>query len=208
MNTRDGREPATNDERLARMARELSRDLSPERDLWPGIAAQISDPADRFGRLPRDITVPRDLWPSIRARIAGQRPDGRHGREARTAHGAGILAVAAIVLAIAIRFDDLTDAASVPMPTDALPLWMADMLDAFDGAAPGTPQAELGETAQSIRRDFLMVRSERLEIERALVVSVADTNLRTQWRQVYRAELRLIDEAQKLGITYETRIES
>jgi hypothetical protein len=218
MNTSDRREPVTNDDRLTRMARELPRDLSPGKDLWPGIAAQISTPAERrFGSLPGDVAVPRDLWPSIRARIAAERPDERRGsgavagpgfRLARTAHGAGILAVAAILLAIAIRFDDLSDAQSITGSTAGLPVWMADMLDPFDRAAPGTPQAELGETARSIRRDFLMVQAERAQIERALAVSVADTNLRTQWRRVYMAELRLIDEAQKLGITYETRIES
>ena len=186
--------------RLARMASQLPRDLSPGKDLWPGIAAQINAPDERrFRQLPRDVEVPNDLWPSIRARIDAPL--------VRMARGAGILAVVAIVLAVGIQVEDLSDADSLMASATDVPSWMADLLDPFSRAAPGTRLAQLGPTAQSIRRDFLMVRSERLMIEQAIAASAADGNLRIQWRHVYMAELRLIDEAQNLGTRYATRIE-
>lgn len=186
---------------LARMVSRLPRDLSPVRDLWPGIEAEIDVPDEReFRRLPRDVEVPRDLWPSIQARIDAPLT--------RTSRGAGVAAVAAIVLVIAIQVGNLVGSDGFTATSADVPVWMDDLLDPFSRAAPGTTQAELGETARSIRRDFLMVRSERLMIEQELVVSAGDNNLRAQWRQVYMAELRLIDEAQKLGTQYATRIET
>jgi hypothetical protein len=190
------------DMRLERMALKLRCDVSPETDLWPRIAARIDTPAERsFRRLPRDVEVPRDLWPSIHARLrAYGRVDGASSppgfRFTRVVAGVGILAVAAIALLISTPVENPTRPVSVTASASELPVWMADMLGRF-----------AGETAVSIGRDFLMVRSERLRIEQALATSANDTNLRTQWRHVYLAELRLIDEAQKLGNMYGTRSE-
>jgi hypothetical protein len=152
-----------------------------------------------FRRLRRDIEAPRDLWPSIHARIDAPLT--------RVSRGAGVLAVVAIVLALAIQVEDLGGSDRLTASAGEVPVWMDELLDPFSRAAPGTTQAALGETARSIRRDFLMVRSERLMIEQEIAASVADSNLRAQWHQVYMAELRLIDEAQKLGTHYATRSE-
>lgn len=210
------------EKRIERLARELPRSLSPETDLWPRIAARIDTPAERrIRQLPRDIEAARDLWPGIRAGLTTR---GQHNAASAQsasprsgiAAGVGFLAVAATALLLSIHGRNLIEADSVtasaidsgaPAAVAGLPGWMAEMLAGYAGAAAGTPAASLGETALLIQRDFLMVRSERLRIEQALTESANDTNLRAQWRNVYMAELGLIDEAQKLGNIYSTRSE-
>ncbi|HUF73997.1 MAG TPA: hypothetical protein VMR74_13995 [Gammaproteobacteria bacterium] len=207
--------------RAGDLARRLRCDLSPATDLWPRIAARIeSDASPRPGRLPRVIEAGRDLWPGIRARIEpGDRLDGTNRevtpRGTGLAAAAGVVAVTTLTLVFAMRLGDVRLPGEVTASADssagaatvALPTWMADTFARFGEAVAGTPAAELGDTARSIQRDFLMVRAERLQIEQALAASVGDMNLRAQWRHVYLAELRLIDETEKLANAYGTRTE-
>lgn len=207
------------EQRVDRLTSKLETDLEPETDLWPRIAAQLDSDAERqFGRLPREIETGRDLWPDIRAGI-GERHRRRAGSglwefEGGIAAAAGIVAVAVLTLLLTNALRDFgpsgqvtASAGDAGLPAVEVPGWMADALAQFTGAAAGTTAAELGETAESIERDFLMVRTERFRLEQAIARSAADLNLRAQWRRVYLAELRLMDESQKLANTYGMRSE-
>ena len=209
------------DARAGDLARRLRRDLSPDTDLWPRIAARLkSEAPPRPWRMPRAIEAGRDLWPDIRARIdAGDRFDGTnrepHPWGAGLAAAAGLVAVTALILMLAMRLGDFRLPGEVTASADssagaatvALPAWMADTFAQFDEAAAGTSAAALGDTARSVQRDFLMVRGQRLQIEQTLAAYGGDMNLRAQWRHVYLAELRLIDETEKLANLYGTRTE-
>lgn len=207
--------------RAADLARRLTRDPGPETDLWPRIAARIeSQMPSGFRQLPRAIEPGRDLWPGVRARIGTRdRRDGPHPQRYPAGTGlaaaAGVFAVATLTLMLAMRFASFGPPGEETAPADssaaaatvALPAWMARAFGQFGDAAVGTPAAELAATASSMRRDFLMVRAERLQIEQALTESGGDMNLRAQWRQVYQAELRLIDDTEKLVSIYGARMQ-
>jgi len=51
----DTRLSAADDEALMAKARALAADVQPERDLWPGVAAAIAEPADGFERWRRPL---------------------------------------------------------------------------------------------------------------------------------------------------------
>lgn len=202
--------------RIERLARQLPRELSPENDLWPGIAARIDAPEQsRFRRLTRDIEPSRDLWTGIQARLSAGRAMEPPGRPSmRYASAAGVLAVVALAALMTTRMSNFPNSGSGaaspgdtngPVVAAAVPDWMARMLGQYADAATGTSGAGLNEAARAIERDFLMVRSERFRIEQVLGDAPNDTNLRAQWRHVYLAELQLIDEVQRLGNLYATR---
>lgn len=200
------------EKRIEQLAVRLPRSVVTESDLWPRIAARIDIREDRrIRQLPREIEATRDLWPEI---LAGLRARGRTedpGPDARrtgfgVAAAIGLLALAALTTWYSIRPPNVTEnvTASTIEPgaaadVDQLPALIDDLLGQITNADPGMAGAELQEAAMLIRRDYLMVRSERLRIEEALTNSANDFNLRNQWRHIYVAELRLINEAQNLG---------
>ena len=178
---------------------DLPRDISPETDLWPGIAARIDASTDRaIGQLPRSIEPARDLWPDIQAQVSGRERTHRVGLRftwpnLNVAAAAGVLAMGTLVLT-----------SFIGTRSPAPPSWPSDTPARIAGILADLPGADLQQAAWSIERDFLMLRAERLRIEQALATSEGDSNLRDQWRRVYLAELRLIDTAEKLVIIHGT----
>lgn len=195
------------------LARNLPRSVTVEPDLWPRIAASIDTPVERrIRQLPREIQPTRDLWPEISRGLSACHRRGEmdpaSGRQRLSAVGAfGILALVTLATLFSIQVQKLPEAESITAADNPLPTSITELLGRFTGAAPGTPAAELHETALEIQRDLVMTRSQRQRIEQAMAVAVNDINLRAQWRHVYVTELHLINEAQNLGYIHLTRSE-
>jgi hypothetical protein len=198
--------------RVEQLVDRLPRDVNTETDLWPRISACIDTSEERWIRqLPRDVDTKRDLWPGIVSGLRAERGIDDTAAATgllrpRVAAGFGVLALAMLATLFSIQVQNTTGASSAS--ASALPTGIDELLGQFDDAIPGTLGAELQATAQLIQRDIRAVRAERLRIERAIATSAYDLNLRNQWRHVYLAELRLINEAQKLGNLYLARSEA
>lgn len=196
---------ARSEARIVELAQRLPRDVPLATDLWPRIAACIDNEAEEaIRRLPRDIGPTRNLWPNIEAQLQQERavgptmPADRPQRFSSLA-AVGVAAMLMLGVLVSTQFGQLSETLGVFDDASRLPVQVSNVFDRFENARPGTHAAAVRETALEIRRDLIMTRFERIRIEQALAGSLNDRNLRTQWRHVYVAELRLIDTVQNLG---------
>jgi len=157
-----------------------------------------------IGRLPRDIGVTRDLWPNIKANLQGNRAVGRtmavdRPQRFNARAAVGVAAMLMLVVLVTTQFRQVSETLDIFNDAERLPVQVSHVFERFEQARPGTHAAAVRETALAIRRDLIMTRIERFRIEQALADSSNNRNLRTQWRHIYVAELRLIDTVQNLG---------
>jgi hypothetical protein len=186
---------------VAALARLLPREVAPPPDLWENLAARL-EPRGRLeglaASLPMNVEPPADLWPKIAARIS----PGRRARRLAVAFAASIAVVVAAV--VGLQFAERTEPAS----GRGSPSVAAD-----DSASRGASAASsvgwvlgapvAGDVAASLNRDLVLVRDERLTIERAIATEPDNVDLRELWAFTYATELELADACSRTVMEYE-----
>lgn len=168
----------------------LRRDQAPGRDLWPGIAARLADPAEReqltlpealateLRTLSRDLAPAQDLWTGIAARIDSRAPRRRlrlRGWAAAASLAASLLVVIGLV---AERGQATAEVAKAPLRPSA------EAFAATIGYTRGGEEAAALQRASYrpmsrearalVRANLKIVNSAEAQIEKAMAADPDD----------------------------------
>jgi hypothetical protein len=187
---------------VAALVRLLPREVAPPPDLWERIAARI-EPRGGLDHLaaglPTRVAPPEDAWPKIEARIA----PSRRMRRLVLALALSVAVVGAVAVGVRLgeHGDTAAERGSVSNATDDASSDRASVASNV-GWLFGAP-AVAGDVAANLTRELVLVRDERLSIERAIAKEPDNVDLRELWAFTYETELELADACGRTVMEYE-----
>lgn len=146
----------------------LRQDQAPARELWPDIAARLTERrAPALQALREDQAPTRDLWPEIAARM------GRRRRRFYSGYAAAALAASVLLAIGVVRFSGEQAASS---PVRSAPLRAStDVIAEIDNSEAADPALQVAvsrpltpETRALLRANLKIVNNAEIQLRRAL----------------------------------------
>jgi hypothetical protein len=191
-----------------------------------GSSEKSRDPLDRaLSKLPRDVTPPRDLWQSIQAQIEpapAQKRERRHFTQWYQMAAAVLLVVASSVTTFVLMRSEPSEEPMVASEAPIKPALTA-MPASFAGQGLGQSYAQTREaldkdfaarlaqlpapTREKVERNLAQIRVAAHEIAETLAQHPNDALLQELLLSTYQSELRLLAEVSRMPPASATRVD-